>query len=117
MIGQLDFFETVQPLRGFQRDTFPTLRVKVTNMNLTGCTMRIVIEDKYHPGEAAMVRDCFHVQDPDGTDVYQVNLTSVDTQYLCGMYNVYFVLKDAGNNEYWRLYTTLEVLQSPEVTN
>lgn len=114
MIGQLDFFETAQPLRGFQRDTFPTLRVKVTGMNLTGCTMRIVIEDKYHPGEAAMVRDCFHVTES-GEDWYRVNLSTVDTQYLCGVYNVYFVLKDAGNNEYWRLYTTLEVLPSPEV--
>jgi hypothetical protein len=101
-------------MRGYQGSTFPRFRVRVTGMNLLKCTMRLVLEEKYNPGEYVMRRDCFHVQDPDGTDVYQVNLTSVDTRYLCGTYNMYFILRDASGFDHKNLVGTLVVLPSPE---
>ena len=110
----MDFFSVCEPLRGYQGSTFPRFRVRVTGMNLTNCTMRLVIEEKYNPGEYVMRRDCFHVQDPDGTDVYQVQLISADTRYLLGMYNMYFILRDASGFDHKNLVGTLSVLPSPE---
>ena len=109
----MDFFSVCEPLRGYQGSTFPRFRVRVTGMNLTNCSMRLVLEEKYNPGEYVMRRDCFHVQDPDGTDVYQVQLISADTRYLLGMYNMYFILRDASGFDHKNLVGTLVVLPSP----
>lgn len=110
----MDFFSVCEPMRGYRGSTFPKFRVRVTGMNLTNCTMRLVLEEKYKPGESALVEECFHVQDPDGTDVYQVQLISAVTQNLLGVYNVYFILQDASGFDHKNLVGTLEVLPSPE---
>lgn len=110
----MDFFSVCEPLRGYQGSTFPMFRVRVTGMNLNNCTMRLVLEEKYKPGASVLVEECFHVQDPDGTDVYQVTLISSVTQHLCGMYNMYFILRDASGFDHKNLVGTLEVLPAPE---
>lgn len=110
----MDFFSVCEPVRGYQGSTFPRFRVRVTGMNLLNCTMRLVLEEKYKPGTSVLVEECFHVQDPDGTDVYQVTLISAVTQHLCGTYNMYFILRDASGFDHKNLVGTLVVLPSPE---
>lgn len=110
----MDFFSVCEPMRGYQGSTFPRFRVRVTGMNLLNCTMRLVLEEKYNPGASVLVEECFHVQDPDGTDVYQVTLISAVTQHLCGTYNMYFILRDASGFDHKNLVGTLVVLPSPE---
>lgn len=110
----MDFFSASEPMRGYSRDTFPEFSVVVTGMVLTGCSMRLVLERKYAPGEVAFTKPCTYFQEEDGTEGYSVLLSTTDTAQLSGVYAMHFILTDSNGNEYRKLDGTLEVLDSPQ---
>lgn len=109
----MDVFKRGEPIRGFQGGMFPNIRVPVTGMALDGCSMRLVVEPRYTPGEAVLVKACTHFT-AGQEEGYYVKLTSADTDDLLGVYNAYFVLTDGDGEEYRNLWFPLEVLASPE---
>ena len=109
----VNFFSTGPKMRGYSGDTFPNFRVNVRNVDLTGCTMRIVLEHKNTPGSVAFTKQCTYVSGSFGQG-YNVQLDSSDTASLCGMYTVHFILTDSDSKEYRKLVGTLEVLPVPD---
>ena len=112
----IDFFSTGPRMRGMRGDTFPVFRVKVSGMDLTGCTMRIVLERKDTPGSVELTKECTHFEDADGSEGYRVQLTTLETRNLLGIYTVHFILNDGVYWNYRKLVGTLEVLPIPQET-
>lgn len=112
MVDCVYFFDKCPPMCGISGDTFPLFRVPVEDMDLTGCSMRMILEPKYTPGEAALTKDCSHYT-AQAEEGFSVRLASSDTANLLGCYTVYFVLTDSNDREYWKLKGTLEVLARP----
>lgn len=116
MPDTFDFFNSAPPMRGYRGDTFPVFYVAVDwNYSLDGCTMDIILEPKYTPGNVVLQKECYkyHSTDEDG---FSVQLTSDETAALSGVYNVYFVMRDQNDKTHIKLHITLEVLECPEVT-
>ena len=113
-----DFFDTLASMRGYQGDTFPAFCVVTDADDLTGCSMRLVLEDISAAGSAAMVRACeaFEEEQEDGTVIrgFQIQLSTEDTAVLCGTYKLHFILTDTAGNEQRKLIGMLTVLDSPE---
>ena len=112
MIEHIYFYDKCPPMNGIAGDTFPLFRVRVDDMDLTGCSMRVLLEPKYTPGEVVFTKSCSHytAQSEEG---FSVRLASSDTEKLLGCYTMYFVLTDSNDREYWKLKGTLEVLARP----
>ena len=112
----VDFFSTSPKMRGYSGDTFPLFRVNIwddTHMELSECTMRIVLEIKNIPGSVAFTKSCTYVSDSSGQG-YNVRLDSSETAALCGVYTMHFILTDPDGREYRKLVGTLEVLPVPD---
>ena len=110
----MDVFKRGEPVRGYQGGALPEIMVDVTGIELEGYSMRAVIEPRYTPGEAVMVKNCVSYSSEEGTGGFKLQLTSSDTQSLSGSYIIHFVLSDGANTEFRNLIVPLEILQSPE---
>lgn len=108
----MDFFSTTESLRGYSGDTFPAFGILTDAQDLTGCTMRLVLEDVSAPGSVAFSKSCTR-KDKGGRLGYSVQLGSSETAQLCGTYTMHFILTDAENAEHRKLVGTLIVLRSP----
>lgn len=108
----MDLFSTTESLRGYSGDTFPAFGILTDAQDLTGCTMRLVLEDISAPGSVAFSKSC--TRKDVGTQLgYTVQLTSSETAQLCGTYTMHFILTDADDAEFRKLVGTLIVLHSP----
>lgn len=110
-----DFFETAPRMRGYRGDTFPVFCVQTDADDLTGCTMRLILEDVRNHGSIALTKACSEDTSV-GTDGagFTVQLVSTDTAALCGTYTMHFILTDTNGLEYRKLVGTLIVLDIPE---
>lgn len=112
----MDFFSVCEPMRGYRGSTIPIFRIPVTGMDLTGCSMEMLLERRYTPGRIVFSKACAHYTSGDETG-YTVQLTSADTAELSGAYTMYYVLTDSGGMKYYNLLGYIEFLDPPrEVT-
>lgn len=110
-----DFFTTLQHMRGYRSDTFPAFYIRTDAADLTGCTMRVVIEDAATPGSVAYTKLCTAHTFEDGTSGFSVQFGSSDTAALAaGRYTLHFILTDAGGNEHRNLVGSLTMLDIPQ---
>ena len=109
----LDFFSSLQAMRGLRGDTFPTFYVRTDADDLTGCEMRLVLEDMRSPGSVALTKACTPCEFPDGAKGFSVRLLTAETATLCGNYAMHFILDD-GTGELRKLLGTLTVLDTPK---
>lgn len=109
-----DFFDTLQKMRGYRGDTFPVFYVKTDAEDLTGCSMRLILEDIKIPGSIAFPKDCAVHTFEDGAHGFSVQLDSADTANLCGTYTMHFIMTGADGREYRKLVGTLVVLDAPK---
>lgn len=113
-----DFYTELATVRGLRGDTFPVFRIHVTGLTeLNKCSMRLILEQKSHPGSIALIKAGESFSDDSGSG-FCFHLTSNDTAVLCGVYSMYFILTDSVGMNYIKLTGTLEVLDAPpqEVT-
>ena len=113
MDNTLYFFGTLRRMCGYRGDTFPVFYIETDADDLTGCTMRLVIEDMASPGSVALVKACTEHEFPMGVLGYEVQLVSSETAQLCGTYTLHFIL-DNGTDEMRKLVGTLQVLDIPK---
>lgn len=109
----MDFFNVTEPMRGYAGDTFPPFYVIVDDMDPANCDMRIVLEDKFNPGNAVFVKECEHFTATSGDKGFRVQLDSTETALLCGVYNAHFIMTDDNELEYRKLVGTIEVVATP----
>ena len=111
----LDFFTTAQRMRGYRGDTFPEFLVKTDAPDLTGCTMRLVLEEHSTAGSVAFTKDCTPHEFEDGAHGFSVQLTSEETAALdAGSYTMHFIMENAGGRAFRKLVGTLVLLDVPE---
>ena len=109
----LDFFSSLQAMRGLRGDTFPTFYVRTDADDLTGCSMRLVLSDVRSPGSVALTKACTPCECPDGAQGFSVRLLTAETATLCGTYAMHFILND-GTGEERKLLGSLTVLDVPK---
>ena len=113
----MDYFKVAEPMRGYRGDTFSPWRILVTDdyllPDLINCSMRLDLEDKYTPGKVVFTKSCEYIAGSFGKG-FQVQLDSEDTEQLCGMYTIHYVLTDTSGKDYRKLVGTLEVLPVPQ---
>ncbi len=109
----LDFFSSLQAMRGLRGDTFPTFYVRTDADDLEGCEMRLVLSDVRSPGSVALTQACTPCEFPDGAQGFSVRLLTAETATLCGTYAMHFILND-GTGELRKLLGTLSVLDTPK---
>ena len=109
----LDFFSSLQAMRGLRGDTFPTFYVRTDADDLTGCEMRLVLSDVRSPGSVALTKACTPCECPDGAQGFSVRLLTAETATLCGNYAMHFIMND-GSGEERKLLGSLTVLDVPK---
>ena len=109
----LDFFSSLQAMRGLRGDTFPTFYVKTDADDLEGCEMRLVLSDVCSPGSVALTKACTPCEFPDGAKGFSVQLVTAETALLCGTYAMHFIM-DNGTGEERKLLGSLTVLDTPK---
>ena len=109
----IDFFAECPRMRGFQGSTFREFYVETDLDNLTDWSMHMLLEQKEIPGSIALVKNCGTYSEPDEKGFY-VQLLSTDTEALCGLYTMYFILTSPNDMQYVNLIGTLEVLPRPQ---
>lgn len=111
----ISFFESAGSMRGMQGDTFPEFKIETDLDDLEGYTMRVDLELTEAPGIAVFTKNC--TQYTEGTECgFKVQFTTADTEELCGIYTMHFVLSSTSGDKRG-LVGTLVVLPSPrEVT-
>lgn len=110
----LDFYEVLRRMRGYRGDTFPVFYIRTDADDLTGCSMRLVLENTETPGSVALTKACTEYEFEDEALGFSVQLGTDDTVNLCGTYTMHFIMEDGNGAEYRKLVGTLVVLDRPE---
>jgi len=114
-MNTLDFFATLQRMRAYQGDTLPVFYIRTDASDLTGCSMRLVIENADISHSVALTRICTAHTFGDGGLGYSVQLDSIDTAALgAGNFVLHFILTDASANDHRKLVGTLTLLDIPQ---
>lgn len=106
------FYDRLPDMECLAGDTLPSFEIEVesdTAVNLSECTMQIIVSRSDEPNIAAICKECT----PNATG-FSVTLTSSDTIKLMEhKYDVHFRLVDTEGNSYRKLFGTLYVHSVP----
>lgn len=102
------FYNELPPMTCLAGDTIGPFRITLqdggTSVNPLECSMRLIVAQSESPTVAVKVKECSNVG-----GVFEVTLTSDDTQTLNGVYELHFALHDASKLIHRKLYGTLHV--------
>ena len=101
---QVKFYQTLPEMECLRGDTLRAFKIRTSQEDPTGSTMKMIIEMQGSPGAVVKEKEC----QLDGT-VFRVQITSEDTSELEGIYRIHFCLTDTNGLKYRKLAGTLNV--------